>query len=110
MFTIETDNEDILQLLPRLQDDDAGVRRIALIELADLGDPDSLPFLTSALLHDTHDEVRFEAARLLEAWEEAEVVSALCTALTDTSQQVREAAAQSLSLLKEPHSGLIILP
>ena len=30
-----TDNPDILPLLPRLADADAGVRRIALIELAD---------------------------------------------------------------------------
>ena len=38
-----TDNPDIVALLPRLDATDAGVRRIALIELADLEDPDSLP-------------------------------------------------------------------
>lgn len=38
-----TDNPDILDLLPRLNDVDAGVRRIALIDLADLEDPDGLP-------------------------------------------------------------------
>lgn len=69
-----TDNPDILALLPRLGAADAGVRRIALIELADLEDPDGLPWLTDALLVDVADEVRAESARLLEAWEEPEVV------------------------------------
>ena len=76
-----TDNPDILALLPRLGAADAGVRRIALIELADLEDPDGLPWLTDALLVDVADEVRAESARLLEAWEEPEVVQALCAAL-----------------------------
>ncbi len=56
-----TDNHEILELLPRLEADDAGVRRIALIELADLEDPDALPWLTDALLVDGADEVRAEA-------------------------------------------------
>jgi hypothetical protein len=58
-----TDNPDIIDLLPRLNDLDAGVRRIALIELADLEDPDGLPWLTDALLVDANAEVRAEAAR-----------------------------------------------
>lgn len=89
-----TDNSDILPLLPRLADADAGVRRIALIELADLEDPDGLPWLTDALLVDPHVEVRAEAARLLEAWEEPEVVQALCAALADVAEPVRLAAAR----------------
>ena len=40
-----TDNDDILVLQPRLTDADAGVRRIALIELADLEEPEGLLWL-----------------------------------------------------------------
>ncbi|EKT4465446.1 HEAT repeat domain-containing protein [Pseudomonas putida] len=105
-----TDNPDIHQLLPRLADTDAGVRRIALIELADLEDPDGLPWLTDALLVDRDPEVRAEAARLLEGWEVPEVVQALCAALADTAEPVRQAAAQSLSELKSLETGLLILP
>lgn len=43
MTDLTTNNPDILELLPRLADADAAVRRIALIELADLEDPDALP-------------------------------------------------------------------
>ena len=76
-----SNNPDILDLLPRLNDGDAAVRRIALIDLADLEEPDGLPWLTDALLVDPAAEVRAEAARLLEAWEEPEVVQALCLSL-----------------------------
>ena len=67
---LATDNPDILDLQPRLEDEDAGVRRIALIELADLEDPDALPWLVHTLANDLSADVRAEAARLLEAWEE----------------------------------------
>ncbi|MDR9749818.1 HEAT repeat domain-containing protein [Pseudomonas sp. SZMC_28357] len=105
-----TDNDDILALQPRLTDADAGVRRIALIELADLEEPEGLLWLVDRLAHDPTEEVRAEAARLLEAWEDEPVVAALCQALTDPSSAVQEAAAQSLSLLKSAAAGQVILP
>ncbi|WP_223545100.1 HEAT repeat domain-containing protein [Pseudomonas sp. A-B-19] len=105
-----TDNDDILALQPRLTDDDPGVRRIALIELADLEEPDGLQWLINRLGEDPIAEVRAEAARLLEAWEDAPVVEALCQALTDPSPAVQAAAAQSLSLLKSEAAGQVILP
>jgi HEAT repeat protein len=104
-----TDNPDILSLLPRVQDSDASTRRIALIELADLEDPDALPWLTHALTTDDNADVRREAARLLEGWEEEEVVEALSNALTDVDESVSEIAAQSLSQLKTAELGHIIL-
>lgn len=109
-MSLITDNPDVLELQPRLEDSDAGVRRIALIALADLEDPDGLPWLIAALGHDPSASVRAEAARLLEAWEEPEVVHALCQALTDPDNDVREGAAQSLSLLKTEASGRLLLP
>ncbi|WP_312935806.1 HEAT repeat domain-containing protein, partial [Pseudomonas sp.] len=105
-----TDNPDILALQPRLRDADASVRRIALIELADLEDPEGLPWLVAALASDADGQVRSEAARLLEAWEAPEVVEALCAALADSQEPVRLAAAQSLSELKSLSAGRLILP
>lgn len=105
-----TKSPDIIALQPRLQDSDANTRRIALIELADLEDPDALPWLIHALARDTNEDVRREAARLLEGWEEPEVVEALCQALTDSDEAVSKAAAQSLSQSKTTALGNIILP
>ncbi|HHG5557356.1 TPA: HEAT repeat domain-containing protein, partial [Pseudomonas aeruginosa] len=101
---------EILELSPRLEDADPGVRRLALIELADLELPEALPLLVAALRGDPDPGVRGEAARLLEAWEEDAVVDALCAALTDPLPAVAEAAAQSLGELKEPAAGRRLLP
>ncbi len=89
-----TDNDDILALQPRLTDDDPGVRRIALIELADLEEPDGLQWLINRLAEDPIADVRAEAARLLEAWEDAPVVEALCQAPTDPSRRCRRRCAK----------------
>ncbi|WP_373321230.1 HEAT repeat domain-containing protein, partial [Chitiniphilus shinanonensis] len=51
---------DYLALAPRLSAADAATRRIALIELADHGDPDNLPALL-ATLDDPAATVRAEA-------------------------------------------------
>ena len=73
-MTYETENPHIEALRPRLQAPDAGMRRIALIDLADLEDPDGLVWLVDSLRHDPATDVRAQAASLLEAWEEDEVV------------------------------------
>ncbi|WP_085632987.1 MULTISPECIES: HEAT repeat domain-containing protein [unclassified Pseudomonas] len=109
-FFAVTDNADILALQPRLTAEDPGVRRIALIDLADLEEPDGLLWLVDRLTDDPAEDVRAEAARLLEAWEDAPVVEALCRALIDPSPAVQVAAAQSLSLLKSEAAGRVILP
>ncbi len=101
---------EILELSPRLEDADPGVRRLALIELADLELPEALPLLVAALRGDPDPGVRGEAARLLEAWEEDAVVDALCAALADPVPAVADAAAQSLGELKEPAAGRRLLP
>ncbi|HWT39625.1 MAG TPA: HEAT repeat domain-containing protein [Paraburkholderia sp.] len=95
-------------LLPRLTDEDAAVRRIALIELADLEDPDALQPIVAALKHDASSDVRSEAARVLGAWEQHDIIEALCNALRDTDDNVREAAASSLSALKQTSSGAVL--
>ncbi|MBY0341028.1 MAG: HEAT repeat domain-containing protein [Rhodocyclaceae bacterium] len=92
---------ELTPFLLRLQESDAAVRRIAVLDLADLEDEAALPFLIDSLLRDPDASVRLEAARVLAAWETPEVVTALLDGLTDAATQVAEAAAQSLSELKD---------
>ncbi|MFM0617439.1 HEAT repeat domain-containing protein [Paraburkholderia nemoris] len=95
-------------LLARLDDADAAVRRVALLDIADLEEVDFLPSLVAALRDDPAAEVRLEAARLLASWERDEIVEALCGALLDANDEVRAAAAQSLTELKDPASGTVL--
>ncbi|TJZ64595.1 HEAT repeat domain-containing protein, partial [Chitiniphilus eburneus] len=104
---------DYLALAPRLSNADAATRRIALIELADHGDPDHLPALLAAL-DDPAVAVRAEAARLVAGWDEADAAATLAERLAarllDPAPEVRDAAAQSLSELKAPQAGPALLP
>lgn len=99
---------DVAALLPRFADADPVVRRIALLDLADLEEPDALPAIAHALLHDRSPDVRREAARVLGSWEEAWIIDALCQALLDVDHEVRANAAQSLSALKDAASGPVL--
>lgn len=109
-LTFDPDSLDpeAAELLPRLASEDAAVRRIALLALADLEDETVLGPIVAALRHDTSVEVRAQAAQVLGAWERADAVEALCEALADAAQEVRDAAAQSLSGLKDPQSGPLL--
>ena len=95
-------------LLARLADEDAAVRRIALLDIADLEEIELLPALVVSLRNDPAPEVRLEAARVLASWEQEEIVEALCGALLDMDEAVRAAAAQSLTELKDPGSGAVL--
>jgi HEAT repeat protein len=108
-FDPDTLDPEAAAVLPRLSDADPVVRRIALLELADLEDENLLPPIVHALRHDDSADLRREAARVLAAWEGAGVVQALCNALLDPDEAVRLAAAQSLSELKETTSGHVLL-
>ncbi|MFZ5525718.1 MAG: HEAT repeat domain-containing protein [Pseudomonadota bacterium] len=101
-------DEDLQDLAPRLTSDDATVRRLALIELAELEDPAHVPWLLHAL-HDTDAAVRAEAAGRLAYWEDEATVAALVRTLEDPEPTVREAAAHSLGELKQPASAEALL-
>lgn len=101
---------DFVALQPRLLADDATVRRLALIDLADLGEEEHLDWLLQALRHDRAAVVRAEAACLLAGWEEPAVVEGLSEALNDCEARVACAAADSLSQLKTSAAGLLLLP
>jgi HEAT repeat protein len=94
----------LAELQRRLASADAGERRVALLEAADLEDEALLPALTAVLRHDPEPALRTEAARALAAWSDAEVVDALAEALSDVTQ-VREAAALALAELKDAQAG-----
>ena len=95
-------------LLARLAEADLSVRRVALLELADLDDAALLPTFLASLRHDPAPEVRREAAAVLASWEADDVVESLCAALLDDNDAVRAQAAQSLSELKQPSSGHVL--
>jgi HEAT repeat protein len=97
------------QLESRLNSLDATVRRIALINLVDDEDLDiAEPFLVNAL-KDSASEVRAEAALLLEAYDSESAVVALLDGLNDESEVVRFNSAQSLSAVKNPQVGSLLI-
>ncbi|KAB0632034.1 HEAT repeat domain-containing protein, partial [Burkholderia territorii] len=98
----------LASLIARVAAPDPSVRRIALLELDDLEDPGLVPIFVTALHADPSADVRREAARVLAAWEQPDVVDALCRALLDADAEVRATAAQSLSELKDVGSGAVL--
>lgn len=107
-FNPDSLDPEAAALLPRLASSDAAVRRIALLALSDLEDETVLEPIVAALRDDPSDDVRAEAAQVLGAWERDDVVQALCSALVDRATNVREAAAHSLSQLKDSRSGPLL--
>jgi len=96
-------------LRQRLTSPDAGVRRVALLDFADVEDEALLPALVTVLRGDPDPALRAEAARALAGWGDGEVVEALADALADEAE-VREAAAQSLAELKDAEAGARLVP
>ena len=108
MMTMSLVSPDIdprsADLRQRLTSPDAGVRRVALLDFADVEDEALLPALVTVLRGDPEPALRAEAARALAGWGDGEVVEALADALADEAT-VREAAAQSLAELKDAEAG-----
>lgn len=106
---VSSSDEDLQDLLPRLTDEDATVRRLALIELAEYEDEAHAPWLAWAL-QDPDADVRADVAARLAYWEQPVAIEALIRALRDDSTAVRDAAAYSLAELKQADSGRLLLP
>jgi HEAT repeat protein len=100
---------DTTNLQLRLASEDAGVRRVAVIEFADSGEDGLLPTLVTLLRNDPDPALRAEVARALEGSGGDEVVVALAEALRDESP-VREAAAASLAELKDATAAVRLIP
>ncbi len=99
----------IAGLRHRLASEDPGVRRVAVLEVADSRDETLLSVIVSLLRHDPETALRAEAARALAGWDGDEVVEALAAALRDESP-VREAAASSLTELKDAGAAVRLIP
>lgn len=93
----------------RLRSDDASVRRVAVLEFVDQGDEDDLPEIVRILREDSAAELRLEAAQALAGWDRTDAVEALAAALMDVPR-VRAAAAASLTELKDPDVGAVLIP
>jgi len=95
---------------PRLASVDAGVRRIAVLDIADAEDDADIPALVAALREDAAAEVRAEAARVLGGWGHPLAVDALAQALLDADADVRVNAAFAIAQLKDADAGECLLP
>lgn len=96
-------------LAQRMTDPDPEIRRIALMDLADLDDEAVIEPLLIEALQDKDANVRLEAAAALEGYESEEVVSALLGVLNDNDPRVAEASALSLAELKDARLGGVLL-
>jgi HEAT repeat protein len=104
-----TTDAPISALQARLHSNDAGVRRVAVLEFADDAQESLISEIIALVRHDPESQLRSEAARALAGWDRADVVEALAAALQDV-QPVREAAADSLAELKTSAVGVALLP
>ena len=60
----------------RLKDADAGIRRVAVMELVDSPEPEAVELLIIAL-SDTDENVRMEAAKVIDEFEPVDILDAL---------------------------------
>lgn len=79
-----------------IADEDATVRRLAVLRLADCEEEEAVPALTKAL-SDTDRDVRLEAVRVLAEFDGPAVVAALLAAIKDSDDTVRSEAADALA-------------
>jgi HEAT repeat protein len=100
---------DMTQLQQRLASEDAGVRRLAVLEFEDSGEETWLHHIVAVLRDDPDPELRAEAARVLAGWGGDDVVDALSRALRD-EPPVRTAAASSLAELKDARAASGLIP
>src|SRR5579871_5860202 len=101
---------DIERAAEALGDEDATVRRVAVLDLTEAADDETIAPLLIGALRDSDAEVRAEAARGLAGIERADAVAAVAPLLFDVEPHVREAAAESLAELKDPALAEYLLP
>lgn len=99
------------RLLPELGSDVAQARAQALHTLSKIGDPDTWPAITSALLLDDDDEVARTAwrtaARLVPAGAEAALAETLSTQLNRGGREVQLSLSRALVALGEGAAAVV---
>ena len=88
MALFDTFDSDLDDIAARCADEDAGVRRVAVLELAEVTDERAVPLLVQGL-RDADPTVREAAAKALDEHTGAGVVGALVDALEDPVAAVR---------------------
>ncbi len=84
----------------RLQNPDAGIRRVVVMELVDSPEEEAVQLLLTALGGD--DElVRMEAAKVIDEFDSQDMLDALVEALTSANDNVRSAAAEAIADIKD---------
>lgn len=103
------ESAELEQLALRLQQKDAGARRVAIMDLAESAHEPGAGRLLLVALHDTDSSVRAEAAKVIDEFPAEELTEALIGALTASDENVRNAAARALADLKDPAAGAALL-
>ena len=99
---MKTYDDPLLQdIATNLASSDPGIRRVAVLELVDSGEPEAAELLILAL-NDPDPSVRQEAAKVVDEFDAADIADALIAALQDSDEVVRNAAAHALADLKDP--------
>lgn len=102
------DDPILQQIAENLTSDDPGIRRVAVLELVDCGEPEAAELLILAL-NDPDPAVRQEAAKVVDEFDAVDIADALIAALQDSNEVVRNAAAHALADLKDPAAALPLL-
>jgi len=106
---MKTYDDPLLQdIATNLTSSDPGIRRVAVLELVDSGEPEAAELLILAL-NDPDPSVRQEAAKVVDEFDAADIADALIAALQDSDEVVRNAAAHALADLKDPAVALPLL-
>lgn len=92
----------------RLQSPDAGIRRVAVMDLIDCDGKEAAALLVTAL-KDSDSAVRQEAAKILDEFDADGIAEALVEALTADDELVRNAAAKALADLKDAAAAPALL-
>ena len=108
MALFDTFDSDLDDIAARCADEDAGVRRVAVLELAEVTDERAVPLLVQGL-RDADPTVREAAAKALDEHTGAGVVGALVDALEDPVAAVRLSAAETLAEKKDAASAALLI-
>lgn len=102
------ENPQLQSIAENLASADAGIRRVAVLDLVDCGEPEAAGLLIIAL-RDPDPLVRQEAAKVVDEFNAADIADALIAALGDSDEVVRNAAAHALADLKDPAAATPLL-
>ena len=103
------DNPRLSGIAQRLAAENPAVRRVAIMDLAELAHEPGADQLFLQALGDPIAEVRAEAAKVIDEFPPEAITEALIEALTATDETLRSSAARALADLKDPGAGTALL-